>query len=811
MDQHVASDAHFRVAFESAKDAIIIADEAGAMTLCNRSAQDLFGYTLDELIGHPLEMLMPARFREAHRAGLARFVATRQPSVIGTTVELVGLRKDGHEFPLELSLGCAEGEHGLAFTGIIRDVTTRRQLERIREVHLAVTRVLASSDSLADSAPKFLSTIGELLGWQVGALWLVEGDPPVLRCASRWAVEELRQGALMTVNEHLSFARGVGLPGRAWESGRAVGVADVAADSSFRRASAAAADGVHGAFAFPILVGDEVIGVLDFETVEVRSSSETLAMMGALGSQLGHFVQGKRVEDALLEHSQNLATTLDSIAHALIATDASGRVTRMNPIAERLTGCGLAEAAGKPVAEVFRLVDETTRAVVECPVGRVLQDGVVVGPGDLGLLLGRGDLAVPITGSCAPIRSIRATVTGAVLVFRDASDDRRAQRAQETAQAQLMLADRLASVGTLAAGVAHEVNSPLAYVIANLEMIAEELRALAPVVPAGTLKDLVDMSNDARHGAERVRKIVRGLKTFSRADEGRRVPLDVRTVLELSINMTFTEIRHRARLVEEYGPIPRVEADDARLGQVFINLLVNAAQSIAEGDTDRNEIRIVTSTDPEGRAVIEVRDTGAGIPAAMRARIFDPFFTTKPVGVGTGLGLSICHTIVTSWGGTISVESEPGRGSTFRVVLLAAGGDTAASDVRLTPRAPEAALAAHILVIDDDEMVGMAVRRVLRGHDVTVCTSGREALEVLSSSARFDVILCDLMMPEMTGMQLHAELARRDPQEAARVIFITGGAFTPTARAFLDTVPNERMEKPFDPHNLRALIQRSVR
>jgi CheY-like chemotaxis protein len=322
------------------------------------------------------------------------------------------------------------------------------------------------------------------------------------------------------------------------------------------------------------------------------------------------------------------------------------------------------------------------------------------------------------------------------------------------------------------------------------------------------MKEVEDMAVEAREGAERVRKIVRGLKTFSRADEERRVVMDVKSALELAVNMAFNEMRHRARLVKDYGPVPLVDADEARLGQVFINLLINAAQTIPEGDVAANEIRIVTSTDTTGRAVVEVKDTGPGIPAAVLGRIFDPFFTTKPVGIGTGLGLSICHSIVTGMGGEIAVVSELGRGTTFRVTLPAAIGP-AVSPVMSERRIRSAR--AVVLIVDDDPFVGAALARVLRDHEVVLTTKARDALDVLAGGKRFDVILSDLMMPEMSGMEFYDELTRRDPRTAERVIFLTGGAFTPDARAFLDRVPNRQIEKPFDPERLRALVQTLAR
>lgn len=374
-------------------------------------------------------------------------------------------------------------------------------------------------------------------------------------------------------------------------------------------------------------------------------------------------------------------------------------------------------------------------------------------------------------------------------------------------QARLVLSDRMASVGTLAAGVAHEINNPLAYLTANLDMIAEEIRKISGGSPSGRLRELDEMVKEARHGAERVRKVVRGLATFSRAEEERRVALDVRQILDLSINMAFNEIRHRAHLVKDYGEVPAVEADESRLGQVFVNLLINAAHAIPEGHVDRNEIRLSTKTDPSGMAVIEVRDTGRGIPREVLGRIFDPFFTTKAIGEGTGLGLSICHGIITALGGEIAVESEVGKGALFRVTLPAARLEPV-PEVRSRSPKPAPSRRGRVLVVDDDAAVAGALRRMLAAeHEVTVVTSGAEALANLRGGQHFDVILCDLMMPEMTGMDLYAELDNVSPELLDRMIFITGGAFSPTARQFLDEVPNQRFEKPFDIQNLRAAVR----
>jgi len=390
---------------------------------------------------------------------------------------------------------------------------------------------------------------------------------------------------------------------------------------------------------------------------------------------------------------------------------------------------------------------------------------------------------------------------GVVVIARDITQ-------QKAAEAQLVVSERLSSVGMLAAGVAHEINNPLAALIANLDFTVQELQRLPEAPGREAVRDVL---NDARSAADRIRLIVRDLKVFSRAGDDELGRVDVERVMESTLRMAWTEIRHRARLVKDYGRVPPVRANESRLGQVFLNLVVNAAQAIVEGAVERNVIRIATSVDQQGRVVVRIADTGPGIPAEARKRLFTPFFTTKPVGAGTGLGLSICHRIVTALGGEISFDSELGKGTEFRVVLPAAPAEEAFTT------APRAALPAstrrgRIMVIDDEAIVGKSLRLLLgREHEVTVMTDAKKALALLAAGETYDVILCDLMMPQMSGMDLYAEVETSAPDQAARFVFMTGGAFTVRARQFLDAIPNLRLEKPFDPIQLRGIVNSLIR
>ncbi|MFY0529860.1 ATP-binding protein [Archangium gephyra] len=381
-------------------------------------------------------------------------------------------------------------------------------------------------------------------------------------------------------------------------------------------------------------------------------------------------------------------------------------------------------------------------------------------------------------------------------------------------EARLLLADRMASVGTLAAGVAHEINNPLAYVTANLGYAHEELVRLlergAVAAPEGApaaspLKPVCVALGEALHGADRVQTIVGDLKTFSRETQEPLRAVDVKKVLDRTLNLASGEIRHRAKLVKEYGDVPPVRGNDSRLGQVFLNLLVNAAQAIpSDGDADSHEIRVTTRLTAPGQVAVEVSDTGAGIAPELLGRIFDPFFTTKAPGVGTGLGLSICHNLIHAMGGELHVHSDLGRGTTFQVLLPSATTPVEESVPEPRPAVTAGGPRGRVLVIDDEPMLCSAVERILRPHhDVVYTTLAAEVLPRLEAGEHFDLILCDLMMPRMNGMDFHAALQRLRPDLTGRVIFLTGGAFTAQAKTFLERVPNRRVEKPF---NARALL-----
>jgi signal transduction histidine kinase len=392
---------------------------------------------------------------------------------------------------------------------------------------------------------------------------------------------------------------------------------------------------------------------------------------------------------------------------------------------------------------------------------------------------------------CLAQRADAASVSGTIV---DVSD-------RKKLESQVELLDRLSSLGTLSAGVAHEINNPLAFVMSNLEFV------LAHLGPNGD-PEVVEALNEARQGATRVAGIVRDLRAFSRTEEAQEPhSVDVRPIIESALKMTEKHISSKATLTVNIEDVPKVIAVEGRLQQVLMNLLINAADAIPDGGGNRGEVQLSVGLSGPLHVGIEVRDTGMGMTPEVLARAFDPFFTTKPAGKGTGLGLSICHGLVTAMGGHIEVESQPGVGTTMRLRLARANElDVEPATLSNPTLMPTATPRRRVLVIDDEPMIHRALKRLLRHHDVVTVLGVAAALAIIEEQPEFDIILCDLMMNDGTGMDFYEVLKASRPELLNRVVFMTGGAFTEKARRFLEQVSNQKVMKPLDEQGLTMLM-----
>jgi PAS domain S-box-containing protein len=491
----------------------------------------------------------------------------------------------------------------------------------------------------------------------------------------------------------------------------------------------------------------------------------------------------QNLDKKIRERERWFSTALQSVRDAVIASDSAGQLTFVNSAAEELLGARADALIGKPASEVLKslnrdsIVAETSTVPAE--VDRDSSRGVQPG--------------------------------SRVMVLHDVGERRKLEK-------QLELADRLSSLGAMAASTAHELNNPLTVVMTNSGILSEDLGTVRRAIESADIEavrarlvKMVDSVGDLQAAASRMARIVGNLRAFSRpADNGPEL-VELRHCVEWAVRATAHEFQHRAHIRTHFERVPAVMGEPARIEQVLVNLLVNAAQAIPPGNVEDNDVHIVLRTAEDGRALIEVRDTGGGIPEHVVDKIFDPFFTTKAPGVGTGLGLAICHGIIKALGGEIRVASQMGLGTTFTILLDPA--PSAALEAPLVPEAlPPESPPGRILIIDDEVTLLRAMQHILEddGHEVVCLERASAALSLLDQGESFDLIISDLMMPTMTGMDLYAQLQANHPAMASRVLFITGGAITRGAAIFLETVPNPRLEKPFKITQLCTVVRKAL-
>jgi PAS domain S-box-containing protein len=447
----------------------------------------------------------------------------------------------------------------------------------------------------------------------------------------------------------------------------------------------------------------------------------------------------------------------------LVGSD--GRIEGANAAAHDLTGVAAGGLVGRPHAEFFDVsaMGPLTESVQEFRLRRA--DGKTT-------LVEASISLLPDGGRQAIVRDVEA---------------------RRRIESELLLADRMASLGRLAQGVGHEINNPLAYAMLHLEL-------LGPLVPHAATESL----GAAREGLSRIAAIVRSLSAFGRGDAETVGGVDVHRALDAAVDLVRNRLVHRGRLERHYRADAPARANEFRMTQVFVNLLVNAIDALADGGDGVVTIR---TWDDDAWVVIEVSDTGPGIPAELRARIFDPFFSTKPIGAGSGLGLSISQAIVRGWGGVLEL-AEDAPGTTFRVFVPRAQPE---ETERATPAAAPVVPVrrGRVLVVDDEPLIGKVVARVLSEHHVVAVASVDEALEELAHPG-FDCILCDVMMPGRDGRHLHEEVRALGGDLADRVVFMSGGVFEPQIQAWLDGLPNPYLAKPFDGATLRRVIRETI-
>ena len=520
-----------------------------------------------------------------------------------------------------------------------------------------------------------------------------------------------------------------------------------------------------------------------------QQAAEIAAKNTALARQLAETEQAAA---ALREREEWLALALDAGRVGIWRWDSATRRVRLSD--------GLGQRLGLPWQDEIHTdewlerihpddrdgVAKTMRDAVERGESFDVEYRIVRSSGELGWLQAKGRVVTDRGGQ-------RSRVFGTIVDLTE----------KKLVDTTLRFADRLIAAGTLAAGVAHEINNPLAYVLGNVELVRRGLQAFPAVEPV--VRDSLAQMLD---GLERIRDVVADLRSFARPEEEVVARTAPRAVCDAAIRIVSSLVRHRASVTTEFSDdTPAVIANESRLGQVIINLIVNASHAMPDRPAADNQIVVRTRRLPTGDAAIEVADNGTGIAPDVLPRLFDPFFTTKAGGEGTGLGLSVCQSIVTSLHGRIDVDTTPGKGTTFSVVLPAAPVVSIASAP--PPHATASAAGRRLLVIDDEPLLRRVLGNMLtpQGYEVVEAESGRAGVELAASGPPFDAVLCDLMMPDLDGTAVHAELVRLRPSVASRMVFVSGGAVTDRARAFVERPDIVLLAKPFTMEQLLAAIE----
>ena len=665
-------------------------------TYANRGALNNLGYTLDAMQALTPIDIQPEMTEASFRELVNPLLTGEQTQLIFQTVHL---RKNGSRYPVEVHLQVVGQDKEMTFLAFIHDVTARRQQESYQAAEHDVTQLLLESNTLDEAVHAIMKRVCRTLDWDVGIMWRVEEEMQTLRCIEVWDEGHVDCAQFIECSRQSNFAMGIGLPGRVWKSQKVEWIYDVTCDGNFPRASTAVDAGLHGAFAFPIMMDSKGYGVMEFFATAMREPDQKfLDMFHDLTGKLSQFLSRKqaaqclqqakdRAEQAAREKAQILAT----VEAFFIGVTDQGVVSEWTNRAEQHTGILLKDALGQSLRDL--------------PIAWSW-DGILAGMRESGDTLMTVRLEkVRLTLPGGKEKFVRLTISpicedrgiGYVIMGEDVTD--RLVLEEDLAQVH-----KLESIGHLAAGIAHEINTPIQFVGDNVRFLSDSFsnfcglieqyqRLLAAAKTGECPESLIETCESTNRvadleyllteipkalaqtaeGVGRVTTIVRAMKEFSHPGSAEKTAVDLNRAIESTVTVARNEWKYVADLHTNLDPsLPPVPCLVGQFNQVVLNMIVNATHAIADavkGTSVKGTITISTSLVGD---FVEVRiaDTGMGIPESIRHKVFDPFFTTKEVGRGTGQGLSLARSVVVGkHGGTITVDSEVGKGTTFLIRL----------------------------------------------------------------------------------------------------------------------------------------------
>jgi PAS domain S-box-containing protein len=797
----------FRSLLESAPDAIVITDRDGRIMLVNTQTEKLFGYSRDDLLGNPVESLL----RRQDLGGPGSSSLTDHTFTTGRQANpgsgFIGRCRDGKEIFVDVSSSPLQTQEGFLVISSVRDVTERKLAERRRSARHAVRRVLSEATTLDAATPGVLQAVCAGLGWEVGLLWLSEPRTRGLGCLGLWHAPGMATTELEPLRGGCSASSGVGLPSRVLGSGQTSWVADPARESACPRLAAAARLGFRGVLGFPILLGGEVFGAVEvFSQSAEEPDAELLETLNNIGNQLGQFVKRKRAEQAVYESEARKTAILEAALDAIITMDHEGTIVEFNPAAERVFGFARADVVGKEMAGLILpegLRDRYRQCLASQPAG---DENPSLGQRHELTALRADSSEFPVELTITPIRLEGSPLFTAYL--RDLSERKRTEATLQKTEEQFRQMQKMEAVGRLAGGVAHDFNNLLTVITGYSDMLLEMLAA------DGGARGLVE---EIAKAGERAASLTRQLLAFSRKQVLEPRVLNLNTVVADMNKLLERLIGEDIDLATlQASNLAAVKADPGQLEQVLLNLAVNARDAMPHGGKltiatsmiELNEADANAPDLPPGPYVLlTVNDTGCGMEPAVKARIFEPFYTTKETGKGTGLGLATVYGIIKQSGGHITVSSEPGRGTTFKIYLPCVE-EPVAPLTPPPPRCDEPRGAGTVLLVEDEDGVRRLTREILQSNGYTVLEA-RHAGEALQLYERYgdpvQLVVTDMVMPGMNGHELAQQLLKKRP--GLKVLFLSGYTDSVMLRNGLLDLGNAFLQKPFTPKALATKVR----
>ncbi len=767
---------------DHALDGIIGINEEGVVTTWNPSAAKIFGWAHGEIIGQSLtQTIIPPQYRQAHIAGLKRFAIKKNGSTVNQRLTLTALHRDGHEFPIELTIIPIFQRETHAFCAFVRDLTEQQQTEQALQQETALMNLIQQVAITANETTSVMETFQACLHrictfaqWPIGHVYFrIDEHTDLLTTSGIWHLEHPQEfRAFKTLTEQMTFSKSVGLPGRVLQQKRAVWIPDITLDLNFPRNQSAAALGLHGGLAFPVMVGTHVMGVLEFFSYsENKPGARLLEVIEIIGTQLGRVLERKRGELAREESDARIRGIVETAADAIITISETGLIQSFNSAAEHLFGYSVKEVLEENVS---LLMPSPYQEEHDGYLQRYLKNQKSAIFGKVRELVGkRKDNSVfPIELSVSEVKvGSRRVFTG---IVRDISERKKHEQELQEAKEQAEMAAIAKS--QFLATMSHEIRTPMNGVIGMTGLLLD----------TSLTQQQRQFAETVRSSGETLLKIINDILDFSKIEAGKlefeMIPFDLRTTMEESLEL-LAEAAGKKKLelvglVSAQVPTALL-GDPGRLRQILMNLTGNAIKFTSKGEII---VKISSIEETQDHVVIrvDVQDTGEGIPSDILPKLFKPFSqadssTTRRYG-GTGLGLAICKQLVRLMNGEIGVESRKTGGTTFWFTAQFHKQQDAGAKVTRHPVALE-----HLRVcaVDDHPINRQLLEQYFQSWnmDGTLMEHPNDCLTLLRQQAQegtpYDLAILDMEMPVMDGFDL-ARLIKTDPSlQATRLILLT--------------------------------------